>query len=47
MFGRSVGLPAASWRARQLHFIASPASITASLEPIVDTPTASPVGRAR
>ena len=42
MFGRSVGWPAASWRARQRHFIARPPSITASLEPIVDTPTASP-----
>ena len=40
--GRSVGCPAAARRARQRHFSAMPASITASLEPIVDAPTASP-----
>ena len=40
--GLSVGLPAASRRARQFHFIASPPSMTASLEPIVEAPTASP-----
>ena len=39
--GLSVGSPAASRRCRHRHFIASPASITASLDPIVETPTAS------
>ena len=42
MFGRSVARPAAARRARHRHFIARPASMTASLEPIVDTPTAPP-----
>jgi hypothetical protein len=37
-FGRSVGLPAARIRSRQRHFSASPPSITASLEPVVDVP---------
>ena len=40
--GLSVDLPAASRRVRQFHFIASPPSMTASLEPIVEAPTASP-----
>ena len=44
MFGFSVERPAASCLARHRHFIASPPSMTASLEPIVETPTASPGG---
>ncbi len=39
-FGRSVGRPAASRRWRHRHFRASPPSITASLEPVVDVPVA-------
>ncbi len=42
MLGRLASLPAASRRCRQRHFIARPASITASDEPVVETPTASP-----
>ena len=41
-FGLSVDFPAAVRRARHCHFIASPASMTASLEPIVDAPMVSP-----
>ena len=41
MFGRSVGLPWASMRLRHRHFNASPASMMASDEPMVDTPTPS------
>ena len=45
MFGRSVGLPAAFWRAFQRHLSAMPASMAASLEPVVDVPVAtSPAG---
>ena len=40
MFGRSTGLPAARMRSRQRHFNAIPASIAASLEPVVDVPVA-------
>ncbi len=40
-FGRSVGLPAAFIRSRQRHLSASPASIAASLEPVVEQPVAS------
>ncbi len=40
MLGRSVGRPAARWRSRQRHFSAIPASIAASLEPVVDVPVA-------
>ncbi len=41
MLGRSVALPAARRRSRQRHFSAMPASIAASLEPVVDVPVAS------
>ena len=41
MLGRSVGFPVACMRLRQRHLSASPASITASEEPIVETPTPS------
>ena len=40
MLGLPVGLPAFSWRARQRHFRAMPASIAASLDPVVDVPVA-------
>ena len=40
MLGRSAGLPAARLRSRQRHFSAIPASIAASLEPVVDVPVA-------
>ena len=40
MLGRSVGRPAARWRSRQRHFSAMPASIAASLEPVVEVPVA-------
>ena len=40
MFGRSAGWPAAWRRARQRHFSAMPASIAASLEPVVEVPVA-------
>ncbi len=38
--GLSVGLPAFSMRARQRHLSAMPASIAASLEPVVEQPVA-------
>ena len=38
--GRSVGLPALRIRSRQRHFSASPPSIAASLEPVVEQPVA-------
>ena len=38
MLGLSVGLPAFDWRSRQRHFSAIPASIAASLEPVVEVP---------
>src|SRR5436309_1006232 len=41
MFGRSVALPAARMRSRQRHLSASPESIAASLEPVVEQPVAS------
>ena len=37
----SVGLPASRIRARQRHFSAIPASIAASLDPVVEQPVAS------
>ena len=40
MLGRSVGWPAARWRSRQRHLSAIPASIAASLDPVVDVPVA-------
>ena len=39
-FGRSVGRPAARIRSRQRHLSASPPSITASLDPVVEQPVA-------
>ena len=41
MFGWSVGLPCARIRSRQRHFSAMPASIAASLDPVVEQPVAS------
>src|ERR1700730_5081046 len=38
--GLSVGLPAARMRSRQRHLRASPASIPASLDPVVEQPVA-------
>jgi hypothetical protein len=40
MFGLSTGWPAARRRSRQRHFRAMPASIAASLEPVVEVPVA-------
>ncbi len=40
MFGRSVGCPAARRRASQRRLSASPQSIAASLDPVVEQPTA-------
>ena len=40
MFGRSVEAPAARRAARQRHLSAIPASIAASLDPVVEQPTA-------
>ena len=40
-FGRSAGMPSASRRLRQRRFSAIPASIAASLEPVVEQPVAS------
>ena len=39
-FGRSVGLPAFRIRSRQRHLSASPPSIAASLDPVVEQPVA-------
>ncbi len=41
MLGVSVGLPAARCRSRQRHLSAMPASMAASLDPVVDVPVAS------
>ncbi len=41
MFGLSEGIPAASCRLRQRRLSAMPASIAASLEPVVEQPVAS------
>src|SRR5918994_6712909 len=41
MLGVSAGLPAARCRSRQRHFSAMPASMAASLEPVVEVPVAS------
>ncbi len=45
-FGRSVGFPAARILSRQRHFSAIPASIAASLEPVVEHPMGDSSSRA-
>ncbi len=40
MFGLSTGLPCVRMRSRQRHFSAMPASIAASLDPVVEQPVA-------